>query len=54
MPLNHGDGSPHVLFEPIDVGAVLKPERRIGMAEAVDAALVAVGIPLKTCGFDQG
>ena len=23
VPLNHGDGSPHVLFEPIDVGAVL-------------------------------
>ena len=36
----------HVLLEPIDVGAVLKPQGRIGMAEAVDAALVAIAVSL--------
>ena len=42
MAFDHGDGRPHVLLEPVDVGAVLKPEGRIGMAQAIDAAFIAV------------
>lgn len=54
MALDHGDRGAHVLFEPIDVSAVLKPQGRIGMAEAIDAALVAVGVSFQPCSFDQG
>ncbi len=54
MAFDHGDRGAHVLLEPIDIGTVLKPQGRIGMAQAVDAALVAVGVPLKPCGFDEG
>ena len=39
MALDHLDRRTHVLFQPIDVGAVLKPERRIGVSETVDGPL---------------
>ena len=39
MALDHLDGRAHVLFQPINVGAVLEPERRIGVPETVDGPL---------------
>ena len=54
MAFDRGDRRSHVLLAPIDIGAVLKPQGRVGMAEAVDAALVTVGVSLKVCCLDQG
>ena len=39
MALDHLDRCAHVLLQPIDVGAILQPECRIGVPEAVDGAL---------------
>ena len=39
MALDHLDRCAHVLFQPIDVGAVLQPECHIGVAQAVDGSL---------------
>ena len=54
MAFDHGHRGPHILLEPVNVGAVLKPQGRIGMAEAIDAALVAVCVAFEPRRLDQG
>ena len=39
MALDHLDRRAHVLFQPIDVGAIFQTERWIGVSETVDGAL---------------
>ncbi len=54
VSLDHCDRGAHILLEPVDICAMLKPEGRIGVAQAVDGALVAVGVAFKPGGSEQG
>ncbi len=47
LALDHLHRRAHVLFESIDVGAVLKPEGRVGMTQALDVALSALAVAVK-------
>jgi hypothetical protein len=42
MAFDHGDGCAYILFEPIDIGAVLQPEGRIGVSQAAEGVAIAV------------
>lgn len=46
VAFDHGHRSGHILLEPIDVGAVLKPQGRLGVPQFVDATLVVVCVSL--------
>ena len=41
--LNNLDQGTHVLIQPKDIGAVLEVQRRVGVTESVDGAVVAIG-----------
>ena len=51
--LNHLDQGTHVLIQPKDIGAVLEVQRRVGVAESVDGAVVAIGPLLQEHSLQQ-
>ncbi len=49
VAFDHCDRRAHVLLEPVDLRPVLEAEGLIGMPEAVDRSLIAVGVIFEPC-----